>query len=130
MTPAEPTPTQPNTAAEPAGTEATSTGPTADLPELVVDGQDKKKKEAAKSNEKATSRADHGRGNNTEPHRLPVSLWARPRRATRAPRPSTPSNVKMRTDGGGDANTFMRNLPNVQYQQATPQSRRERRQDG
>ena len=25
-------------------------------------------------------------------------------------------NVMMRTDGGGDANTFMRNLPNVQYQ--------------
>ncbi|MDH4982142.1 hypothetical protein [Hyphomicrobium sp. D-2] len=25
-------------------------------------------------------------------------------------------SVKMRTDGGGDANTFMRNLPNVQYQ--------------
>ena len=24
--------------------------------------------------------------------------------------------VKMRTDGGGDANTFLRNLPNVQYQ--------------
>lgn len=38
-------------------------------------------------------------------------------------------NVMMRTDGGGDANSFMRNLPNVQYQNdtdenpgATPQS--------
>lgn len=29
------------------------------------------------------------------------------------------SNVQMRTDGGGDANTFLRNLPNVQYQNQT-----------
>lgn len=28
-------------------------------------------------------------------------------------------NVRMRSDGGGDANTFLRNLPNVQYQNDT-----------
>ncbi|MCK9912834.1 hypothetical protein MXD81_27005, partial [Microbacteriaceae bacterium K1510] len=26
------------------------------------------------------------------------------------------SNVQLRSNGGGDANSFLRNLPNVQYQ--------------
>ncbi|MCZ7596285.1 MAG: hypothetical protein M5U16_16405 [Hyphomicrobium sp.] len=30
--------------------------------------------------------------------------------------------VNMRTDGSGDANTFLRNLPNVQYQNDTDES--------
>lgn len=109
------TPAASDSAAPPATQAAppASTAPTSNLPELVVDGQDKKKK-AVKTNAKGdvaptTSEAT------TEAPPPGVTL------GTTAPSDTgtttfDANNVKLRTDGGSDANTFMRNLPNVQYQ--------------
>jgi hypothetical protein len=102
--PAEPTSTQPSASTEPG---------TSNLPELVVDGQDKKKKKAAKKDTAPVS-ATVGEATTTEP---PPGVTL----GTGAPSDTgtttfDANNVQLRTDGGNDANTFMRNLPNIQYQ--------------
>jgi hypothetical protein len=104
--PAEPTSTQPNAPAEPG---------TSNLPELVVEGQDKKKKKAAKAKAAAPASTTAGAATTAEPPPPGVTL------GTVAPSDTgtttfDANNVNLRTNGNGDANTFMRNLPNVQYQ--------------
>ena len=102
---------------EPAATEATapSTPDTSLLPELVVNDQDKKKKQAAKSNEKVYVAPTTGEATTTAPPPPGVILGTVAKSDT-GTTTFDANNVRMRTDGGGDANTFMRNLPNVQYQ--------------
>jgi hypothetical protein len=105
------------TPAEPAGAQATAppTPATSNLPELVVDGQDKKKKKAASAKDKTTIAPTTGTATTAEPPPPGVTL------GTAAPSDTgtttfDANNVNLRTNGNGDANTFMRNLPNVQYQ--------------
>lgn len=88
---------------------------TSELPELVVDGKkDDKKKKSAKSKEKVDTATSTSDVSVTEP---PPGVVL----GTSAPSDTGTSTfdanaVQMRTNGGGDANTFLRNLPNVQYQ--------------
>lgn len=106
--------------AEPAASSATEPAPgTSTLPELVVDAPKKKEKKEKKAAAKAKDK---------EATSVPAADSA----ATTAPPPgvvlgtSAPSdtgttsfdarNVQLRSNGGGDANSFLRNLPNVQYQ--------------
>lgn len=106
--------------AEPAGTQATppaSTAPTSDLPELVVDGQDKekKKKKAAKTQQgpvvsPAATAAD------VEPTQPPPGLVLGGAPSDTGTTTFDANAVDLRANGAGDANSFMRNLPNVQYQ--------------
>jgi hypothetical protein len=89
---------------------------TSDLPELVVNDDGKKKKKVVKTKPQPvdTSSTTDAKAEATAP---PPGVTL----GTTAPSDTgattfDASNVKLRTDGGGDANTFMRNLPNVQYQ--------------
>lgn len=102
---------------EPAPTGADATANTSTLPELVVDGSKKKeKKKAVKAKDAAVvSGTTSGALATTEPPPPGVTL------GTAAPSDTgtttfDANNVRLRTDGSGDANTFLRNLPNVQYQ--------------
>jgi hypothetical protein len=105
--------------AEATGTQATpppSGAPTADLPELVVDGEDKKKKKVVKTKQ-VPSTAPSSSDAQAEASEPPPGVTL----GTSAPSDTGTttfdnSNVRMRTDGSGDANSFARNLPNVQYQ--------------
>lgn len=95
----------------------TSTAPagTADLPELVVDGEKTKQKKAAtaKQNAQTTSASGDAPAESTPPPGVVLGSTAKADTGTTT---FDAKNVEMRTDGGNDANTFMRNLPNVQYQ--------------
>jgi hypothetical protein len=106
------------TPAEPAGAQATAppTPATSTLPELVVNDDGKKKKKVVKTKQ-VPSTAPSSSESQAEATTPPPGVTL----GTGAPSDTgsttfDASNVKMRTDGSGDANTFMRNLPNVQYQ--------------
>lgn len=99
------------------GAEAAAPPGTSTLPELVVDG-DKKKKEkkaAAKTKDKAASSAATTEAATTEPPPPGVILGS----SSLSDSGTTTfdaSNVQLRSNGAGDANSFLRNLPKVQYQ--------------
>jgi hypothetical protein len=102
--PHEPAAPDAKTAAEPA---------TSVLPELVVDGKDKKKKKTVAAKEKGTT-SGAGAATTTEPPPPGVTLGA-----TAVDTGTTTfdaNSVQQRVTGSGDANSFARNLPNVQYQ--------------
>lgn len=105
VTPADPS-SSPSAPAEP----GTST-----LPELVVDGETKKPAKAKAKDKAAVTTASDSAPVQSEAPPPGVTLGTA---ATSDTGTTTfdANNVQMRTDGGGDANTFMRNLPNVQYQ--------------
>lgn len=89
---------------------------TSQLPELVVDGKKDEKKKATKSKEKvdaAASTAASDASANEPPPGVVLGTSAPSDTGTTT---FDANNVQMRTTGGGDANTFLRNLPNVQYQ--------------
>jgi hypothetical protein len=104
------------TPAEATGTQAPpSAAPTSDLPELVVDGQEKKKKKAAKAKVDPSAAPSTSAAATSEPPPPGVVL------GTTAPSDTGTTTfdanaVDLRSNGAGDANSFMRNLPNVQYQ--------------
>jgi hypothetical protein len=104
----------------PAATEATppaSTAQTSNLPELVINDDGKKKKKVVKKKQEpvnASSTTD-SQAATAEPPPPGVTLF------TGAPSDTGTTTfsgdaVRARTTGNGDANTFLRNLPNVQYQ--------------
>ncbi|MFA5900322.1 MAG: hypothetical protein WC829_14565 [Hyphomicrobium sp.] len=92
-----------------------TTSPTSNLPELVVDGQDTKKKKAVKTNAKAYVAPTTAEATTEAPPPPGITLGTAAKSDT-GTTTFDANNVMMRTDGGGDANTFMRNLPDVQYQ--------------
>lgn len=90
---------------------------TSNLPELVVDSKKDEKKKTAKSKDKAKAATDASASANVQPEAPPPGVVL----GTSAPSDTGTStfdanNVQMRANGGGDANSFLRNLPNVQYQ--------------
>jgi hypothetical protein len=94
-----------------------SAAPTSNLPELVVDGQEKKKKKVAKAKQETGASPTSTSAAETPDSEKPPAVTL----GTTAPSDTgtttfDASAVQMRTTGSGDANTFMRNLPNVQYQ--------------
>jgi hypothetical protein len=133
---AQENPPSPNeTAAQPSSTApAADTADTTPIPEITVTTKAKKKKTAAK---KKVTTSDQGAGSGDgQTDQSPDSddggvagdmngdatdgvVLGGPAIADTGTTVFDANNVRMRTDGSGDANTFLRNLPNVQYQNDT-----------
>lgn len=89
------------------------------LPGLVVETSPKpaEKKVAKKNKGTTTAAASAAAGEDTQPE-VPGIVYGQALSDT-GTTTFDAANIKMRTDGSGDANTFLRNLPNVQYQDQT-----------
>lgn len=103
--------------AESQGTQTEAPTPaTSNLPELVVDAPNaKKEKKKAKANQPAYSPPATAEAAPTEAPPANVTLGGAAASDTGLTTFDAGA-VKIRSNPGGDANTFMRNLPNVQYQ--------------
>lgn len=103
-------------AAETAGSPESEEGKA--LPELVVDGPADKKEEKKKA--KTQDVITSGGYSSSIPVAEPIPGVVYGTTADTGMTTFDADSVTVRTDGSGDANTFLRNLPNVQYQnQAT-----------
>lgn len=90
---------------------------TSELPELVVnDDGKKKKKKAAKTQQQPAAASTSSNAEAEAAEKPPAVTLGTAAPADTGTTTFDASNVQMRTTGGGDANTFLRNLPNVQYQ--------------
>ncbi|WP_072377754.1 TonB-dependent receptor plug domain-containing protein [Hyphomicrobium sp. NDB2Meth4] len=89
------------------------------LPGLVVETSPKpaEKKAAKKNKGTTTAAAPAAAGEDTQPE-VPGIVYGQALSDTGTTTFDS-NSVNLRTDGGGDANTFLRNLPNVQYQDQT-----------
>ena len=92
------------------------------LPGLVVETSPKpaEKKAAKKNKGTTTAAAPAAAGEDTQPE-VPGIVYGQALSDT-GTTTFDANSVNLRTDGGGDANTFLRNLPNVQYQDDTDES--------
>jgi len=101
----------------PTGADAAPAANTSTLPELVVDGTQKKnKKKTVKAKDAAADSITTSEAQATAEPAQPGVTLGTTAAADTGTTTFDANNVKLRTDGSGDANTFLRNLPNVQYQ--------------
>lgn len=106
-------------ATHPAMAQDASVGPDANLPEITVGTQQAGTSGAAGSD---GDDEDGGAGTAQSDAVVPGVVLGGSAIADTGTTLFDASNVRIRTDGSGEANTFLRNLPNVQYQNDTSTS--------
>lgn len=96
---------------------------TSELPELVVnDDGKKKKKKAAKTQQQPAAASTSSNADPEAAEKPPAVTLGTAAPADTGTTTFDANAVQMRTNGSGDANTFIRNLPNVQYQTQSSQN--------